>query len=353
MKIVKTHFGIWGDRDIYQFSLSNDNDMEIRVINYGGIVTHINIPDVKGDIIDVSLGFDNLDPYLEDHPFFGAIVGRYGNRIAYGAFKLGEKEYQLPINNGPHCLHGGFDTFAHRYWEVEEISIQDQIGLKLSLLSPHNDQGFPGSLTTEIFYLLDNDNYWTIKYRVTTDMATVVNLTQHTYFNLNGQGSGQVLDHELWIDADQYTPVDDTMIPTGEIYNVVNTPFDFRDKHKIGLNMNGGLDPMIAGARGYDLNYVLNGKPGNLRTIAEAYGEKSGIRMEVLTTEPGAQLYIGNWLDGIRGKKGSNYQPYHGFCIETQHYPDAPNQPHFPSTVLQPDEIYESETRYQFFSEKK
>ncbi|NNF34247.1 MAG: galactose mutarotase [Saprospiraceae bacterium] len=348
MKVSRKLFGNISGQQIYQYILSNDNGMELKVINYGGIVTHLLVPDKEGNIKDVVLGFDHLDGYLGDHPFFGAIIGRYGNRIAHGQFSINDKIYRLPINNGGHCLHGGVETFSHKIWDIEPIEHHEYCGLKLSLTSPDGDQGFPGNLNVEVHYLLDDSNTWRIKYRAITDQATVVNMTQHAYFNLKGHDGGPVLKHSLRLNADHFTPVDETMIPTGEIASVENTPFDFRYPQEVGLMMDGGLDPMIEGARGYDLNYVLNGVDGELRPIAEVVNNVSGIVMEVCTTEPGAQLYIGNWLDGIKGKGGVAYHAYHGLCIETQHFPDAPNHPHFPSTFLLPDEVLESETSYSF-----
>ena len=352
MDITSSRLGSYKGKDIFMFSIFNDKGMEIRVMNYGGIVTHLFVPDSDELKKDVVLGFDSLDQYLEDHPFFGAVIGRFGNRIALGRFTLDGKEYQLPINLGPHCLHGGYETFAHRVWDIRPIKSSDLVGVELSLVSQDGEEGFPGTLHVRIRYQIDNNNCWYIKYRAVTDAPTILNLTQHSYFNLNGHQSGQVLDHYLNIAADHYTPVDETMIPTGELAHVEGSPFDFRVTQKIGLKMDGGLDPMIESSRGYDLNYVLNGNPGELRKVAEATGNLSGIKMEVFTNEPGAQLYIGNWLNGIHGKEGVVYNPYHGLCIETQHFPDAPNQDSFPNTILRPGEVFESETRYQFSSAK-
>jgi aldose 1-epimerase len=353
MKIRRKLFGNISGQKVYQYILTNHSGMELRVINYGGIVTHLLVPDMEGNIKDIVLGFNNLEDYLGDHPFLGAIVGRYGNRIAHGKFSINGNYYQLPINNGGHCLHGGIETFSHKIWDIEPIESEDNCGVKLSLTSPDGDQGFPGNLNVEVQYLIDDSNTWSIKYKATTDQPTVVNMTQHAYFNLKGHDGGPVLDHLLSLNADRYTPVDETMIPTGEIISVKNTPFDFRNPQKVGLKMDGGLDSMIAGARGYDLNYVLNGVEGELRSISEVVNNESGIVMKVSTTEPGAQLYIGNWLDGIKGKGGVNYHAYHGICIETQHFPDAPNQPHFPSTLLLPEDVLESETFYSFSVQKK
>lgn len=324
----------------------------MRVINYGGIVSNLWVADRDGNLRDIVLGFDQLEDYLAEHHFFGAIVGRYGNRIANGQFSINGNHYQLPVNNSSHCLHGGVHTFSHKIWDIEPIEKDDYCGVKLSLTSPDGDQGFPGNLRVEVQYLLEDSNTWTITYKASTDKPTVVNMTQHTYFNLNGHNGGTVLDHLLCLNADNYTPVDETMIPTGEIASVDNTPFDFRTPQTIGLKMDGGLDPMIANARGYDINYVLNGINERLRSVAEVINNESGIVMKVSTTEPGAQLYIGNWLDGIKGKGGSIYDPYHGLCIETQHFPDTPNHPHFPSTLLLPDEFFESKTSYSFSTKK-
>ena len=345
MKVSRHHYGKLNGSDVFQYHLINDTGMELRAINYGGIVTHLLVPDVHGEKLDVVLGLESIEDYLGDHPYFGAIVGRYGNRIANGQFTLDGQQYQLPINLGQHCLHGGIQSFSHKLWETH---ILDGEGIELSLYSEDGDQGFPGNLEMKVRYLLKEENSWVIQYEATVDAPTILNPTQHSYFNLNGHQAGDVLHHELTIHAQDYTPVDETMIPIGRHQSVINTPFDFRTEKKIGKDMDGGLDPMLDQSRGYDINYMIDGQKGELKKTATVWSPVSGIRMDVLTTEPGAQLYTGNWLNGISGKEDSIYDAYHGFCIETQHPADAPNQPGFPGTILRPGEKFYSETIYRF-----
>jgi len=352
MKIEKKDFGKTKDgvsADLY--SLTNANGMEVDITNYGGIITSIIVPDKDGNMGDVALGFDNLDDYMKKSPYFGCIVGRYGNRIAKGKFTLNGKTYTLAVNDGPNHLHGGIVGFDKVIWDAKEVRGGDYVGLKLSYLSKDGEEGYPGNLSVTVTYLLTNDNEIKIQYEATTDQPTVCNLTNHTYFNLADGGASSILDHELMIDADSITAIDETSIPT-QLMPVAGTPFDFRKPKKIGLDINND-DPQIKNGQGYDHNFVLNGKSGTLRLAARAVDPSTGRVLEVLTEEPGIQLYTGNFLDGsITGKEGKVYKYRNGFCLETQHYPDSPNQPDFPSTVLNPGEKYQTTTIYKFSVEK-
>jgi len=352
MKIEKQDFGKTKDgvsADLY--SLTNANGTEVDITNYGGIITSIIVPDKDGNMGDVALGFDNLDDYMKKSPYFGCIVGRYGNRIAKGKFTLNGKTYTLAVNDGPNHLHGGIVGFDKVIWDAKEVRGGDYVGLKLSYLSKDGEEGYPGNLSVTVTYLLTNDNEIKIQYEATTDQPTVCNLTNHTYFNLADGGASSILDHELMIDADSITAIDETSIPT-QLMPVAGTPFDFRKPKKIGLDINND-DPQIKNGQGYDHNFVLNGKSGTLRLAARAVDPSTGRVLEVLTEEPGIQLYTGNFLDGsITGKEGKVYKYRNGFCLETQHYPDSPNQPDFPSTVLNPGEKYQTTTIYKFSVEK-
>ncbi len=353
MKIVKQDFGKTKDGiSVDLYSLTNANGMKVSITTYGGIITSIIVPDKDGHMGDVVLGFDNLDDYMNKSPYFGCIVGRYGNRIAKGKFTLNGKTYTLAVNNGPNHLHGGIVGFDKVVWNAEEVRGGDYVGLKLSYLSKDGEEGYPGNLSVIVTYLLTNDNEIKIQYEATTDQPTLCNLTNHSYFNLADGGASTILDHELMIDADSITPIDETSIPTGEFMPVEGTPFDFRKPKKIGLDINDD-DQQIRNGQGYDHNFVLNGKAGTLRLVARAVDPSTGRVLEVLTEEPGVQLYTGNFLDGsITGKGGIVYGYRHGFCLETQHYPDSPNHPNFPSTVLNPGEKYQTTTIYKFSVEK-
>ncbi len=353
MKIQKQAFGTTpGGQEVLLYTLTNSNNMQVQITNYGGIITSILVPDKNGKLSDVVLGYDNLDSYIKVTPYFGCIVGRYGNRIAKGQFTLNGKTYSLATNNGRNHLHGGIVGFDKVVWTAKEITEKEVLGLELSYLSKDGEEGYPGSLSATVTYTLTNQNEIKIDYLATTDQPTVVNLTNHSYFNLKDAGLTPILDHQLMLDADAITPVDSTLIPTGEFMPVAGTPFDFKNLTPIGERINAD-DQQIKYGLGYDHNFVLNGKMGELRLIGKVYEPASGRVLEVLTTEPGVQFYSGNFLDGsITGKNGAVYHRRHGFCLETQHYPDSPNQPNFPSTVLNPGEKYQATTIYKFSVKK-
>lgn len=339
--IQEEDFGTLEDgSEVSLFTLTNSNDMEVKITNYGGIVTSIRIPDVNGSLDDVVLGFESLDKYLEGTPYFGAIIGRYGNRIAGGKFSIDGTEYELATNDGSNHLHGGEVGFDKVLWDAE---IQDDNSLKLTYLSEDGEEGYPGNLEVSVVYSLTNDSELKIEYEATTDKATPVNLTNHSYFNLSGQPDSTILDHELMLNADQYTPVNDELIPTGELTEVEGTPFDFRNPHEIGARID-----QVEG--GYDHNWVLNrSENDSLFHAATLYHEESGREMKVFTEEPGIQFYSGNFLDGsLEGPDGTPFVQHAALCLETQHFPNSPNEPDFPSTILEPGETYETTTIYQF-----
>lgn len=338
--IEKEHYGTLPDgRDVHQFTLINSNGIIVKIINYGGIITSIEIPDKNGNTANVVLGFESLDKYLGDHPYLGALIGRYGNRIKNAEFSLNGSTYQLEANDGPNHLHGGSQGFDKRLWDAE---VTDENTIKLSYLSEDGEEGYPGNLEVEVTYSLTDENSLRIEYKATTDKATPVNLTNHSYFNLSGDFSTTILDHKLKLCGSQYTPVDNTQIPTGELKPVEGTPFDFTAFQAIGSRI-GQLE------HGYDHNFVLNGKPDSRRTIATVYDPPSQRELQVLSTEPGVQFYTGNFLDGsVQGPDGIPFKRHAAFCLETQHYPNSPNEPDFPSTILKPGEKYESETIYKF-----
>lgn len=327
------------------YTLSNSTGMKMKVMNYGGIITSLLVPARDGKLVDVVLGYDSLEAYVKRNPFFGALVGRYGNRIANGSFTLDGKKYQLVKNNNGNHIHGGTKGFDKVVWTIEEVPARDGVALKLSYLSPDMEEGYPGNLKAEVTYTLTEDNTIRFDYKATTDKKTVVNLTQHTYFNLNG-GQGNILDHEIALNADRFVPVNEALIPTGELMPVEGTPFDFRTPVAIGARINAD-HPQIRYGRGYDHTWVINGE--GMRTAAVVTDPSSGIEMTLRTTEPGVQFYTGNFLDGsITGKKNVVYHQRTGFCLETQHFPDSPNQPGFPSVVLSPGETYTSTTTFSF-----
>jgi aldose 1-epimerase len=345
-KIEKRSFGktsSGGTVDL--FTLRNAGGMEAAITNYGATLVSLKTADRAGKVADVVAGFDSIEGYLGDHPYFGATVGRYGNRIAKGRFTLNGKEYKLATNNGPNHLHGGIKGFSRVIWQAEPVG---QNGVKLLYVSKDGEEGYPGALTTTVEYTLTDANELKISYLATTDKDTVLNLTNHSYFNLAGEGSGDVLSHEMQLNADHFTPVDSTLIPTGEIRAVAGTPFDFRKPHKIGERIDAN-DEQIRFGGGYDHNLVVNGSAGTLRPAARVTEAKSGRIMEVLTTEPGVQFYTGNFLDGsVKGKGGKAYQRRYGFCLETQHFPDSPNKPQFPTTTLRAGQKHQSTTIYKF-----
>ncbi|WGF88130.1 aldose epimerase family protein [Marinivivus vitaminiproducens] len=335
------------------YTLSNTGGMEVEVITYGAAIKAIRVPDREGRIANVALGFDDMAGYAGQTAYIGAVVGRYGNRIAQGRFTLDGQAYRLAQNNGPNALHGGLMGFDKRVWAASETTGPEGPGLTLTYVSLDGEEGYPGNLTAEVTYRLTDDNALTLEYRVTTDRPTVQNLTNHAYFNLKGEGSGDILDHELTLDAERFTPIDATLIPTGEIRSVAGTPLDFTEPRRIGDRIDAD-DEQMRFAGGYDHNVVLDrglasGLTGGLRRAAFVREPSSGRTLEVLTTQPGMQVYSGNFLDGTAvGAGGRAYGRRSGFCLETQHYPDSPNQPSFPSTALRPDAPFTSTTVFRF-----
>jgi aldose 1-epimerase len=344
-------FGTTKDgKPVELYTMTNSHGVEVRAMTYGGIITSIRVPDRAGAMADVVLGFDTLDGYLKDPPYFGAIVGRYGNRIAKGQFTLDGRTYKLATNNGPNHLHGGLKGFDKMVWTARVVESPDGVGMALTRLSPDGEEGYPGNLNATITYTLTDRNEFIVRYQATTDKATPVNLTQHTYFNL--AAGGDILGHELTINADRYTPVDATLIPTGELAPVQGTPFDFRRRTAIGARIKQD-DPQLKNGNGYDHNWVLTRSGAGLQLAARVVEPKTGRTLEVTTTEPGVQFYSGNFLDGtIKGKGGAVYNPRNGLCLETQHFPDSPNHPNFPTTILKPGDTYSSQTVFAFGVQK-
>ncbi|MBT3378235.1 MAG: galactose mutarotase [Lentisphaerae bacterium] len=344
MGITKTGFGTAPDgQSVELYTLTNDNGVVLSVMTYGAIVTTLQVPDRDGALGDVVLGFDSLEDYIRDTPYFGAACGRYANRIAKATFTLDEVTYKLAANDGDNSLHGGLIGLDKVVWQAEETESDDSVAVSFRYTSPDGDEGYPGNLDIEMVYELTNDDGFRITYTAATDQATPINLTNHSYFNLAGAGTGDILSHVLRLTADRYTPVDDTLIPTSELLPVAGTPLDFTTPAAIGARI-----ADVPG--GYDHNFVLPMvDDGELALVAEVSEATSGRVMEVFTTEPGIQLYTGNFLDGSHlGKVGIAYQQHYGFCLETQHFPDSPNQPTFPSTILRPGEVYEQVTEYRF-----
>jgi aldose 1-epimerase len=344
--------GVSDFSSIKLYTLTNRDGYEVKITNYGATVTSILMPDKDGKFGDIALGYDRVDGYMNavDKPYFGSIVGRYGNRIAKGEFTLDGVAYALARNNGPNHLHGGVIGFDKVVWDANPVEGQGFTGVELTYHAKDREEGYPGNLHCKVTYKLTDENELVIEYEATTDKATPVNLTNHTYFNLAGEGNGTILDHVLHINADHYTPVDETLIPTGEIAPVKDTPFDFRDKKAIGRDIEQPHEQLKFGL-GYDHNFVLNkgGETNGLTLAASIYEPKSGRHMQVFTEEPGVQFYSGNFLDGrLIGKGGQPYVYRGGFCLETQHYPDSPNQPNFPSTIIRPGETYQTRTVYRF-----
>jgi aldose 1-epimerase len=329
------------------FTLKNANGMEARICNYGGIVVSIKTPDRNGKMADVVLGYDNLDSYIKRNPFFGALVGRYANRIAKAKFTLDGKTYTLAANHkGINALHGGLKGFDKQVWKASTSVHNGEPSLELTYFSKDGEEGYPGNLNVKAVYTLTRDNALRLDYTATTDKDTIVNFSHHSYFNL--AGDGDVLNHEVIINADKFTPVDNTLIPTGELRPVTGTPFDFLTPHKIGERI-GAADEQIKIAGGYDHNWVINKPAGELAVCARVTEPTTGRIMEVLSTEPGLQFYSGNFLDGsITGKGGRAYHGRAAFCMEPQHFPDSPNQPSFPSTVLKPGQVFHSTIMYRF-----
>lgn len=350
--VARAPFGKTGDgRAVEIYTLTNAHGVEMRVITYGGIISSLKVPDRHGQFGDVVLGFDTLDGYLKDSPYFGALIGRYGNRIAKGQFVLDGKTYKLATNNGPNHLHGGVKGFDKVVWNAVPGENGDGVSVTLTRTSPDGEEGYPGQLHVTVRYTLTDKNELAIEYRATTDKPTPVNLTQHSYFNLAADGT-DILGHELTVHASRYTPVDDTLIPTGELAPVQGTPFDFQESTAIGARLDADSQQLKNG-HGYDHNWVLDRNGPGLRAAARLVDPKSGRTLDVATTEPGLQFYSGNFLDGTNtGKGGRVYGRRTGLCLETQHYPDSPNHPNFPSTILQPGQTYSSRTVFTFSVQK-
>ena len=349
MKVEKKMFGQIEDNvSAILYTLTNNNGVSMSVTNYGGIITELKVPDKNGNISDIVLGYDKVEDYIKETPYFGATVGRYGNRIAKGRFTLNGEEYTLAINNDPNHLHGGIKGFDKVLWETEPFQRETELGLVMKYRSKDGEEGYPGNLDVKITYTLNDNNEVRIDYFATTDKPTICNLTNHTYFNLKDAGASTILDHELQILADKYTPIDPTSIPVGQLAVVEGTPFDFRQPKKIGRDINVENEQLKNGI-GYDHNFVINGKMGDMRLAARVEEHTSGRVMEVFTEEPGVQFYCGNFLDGsLIGKNGSVYNYRNGFCLETQHFPNSPNEPEWPTTTLNPGEIYKTSTIHKF-----
>ena len=347
--VQKSLFGRTADgTEVDLYTLTNKNGVEAKITNFGGIVVSLKVPDRAGTPGDVVLGFDSLSSYLANNPFFGCLVGRYGNRIAKGKFRIDGVTYKLALNNGPNHLHGGLKGFDKVVWNAEPFAAGKGAGLKLTYKSMDGEEGYPGNLDVTVVYTLTDSNALRIDYSAVTDKPTPCNLTNHSYFNLSAGKSADILGTELTVFADRMTPVDRTLIPTGELRPVDGTALDFRKPAKIGARIDADEEQIRFGG-GYDHNFVLNGEAGTLRLAAVASDSASGRVMEVFTTEPGVQFYTGNFLDGsVTGKNGTVYGRRSGFCLETQHFPDSPNRPEFPSTILKPGETYRTTTLYKF-----
>lgn len=346
--ITRTDYGTTADGEAVElYTLRNAAGMEVEVITYGGIITSLTAPDQDGDFENIVLGFDSLSRYEESNPYFGALIGRYGNRIAGGKFTLDGATYNLETNDGPNHLHGGEKGFDKVVWAATELPSDTAPGLRLTYRSPDGEGGYPGTLETTVVYTLREDNALEIQYTATTDQPTIVNLTQHTYFNLSGNLTEDILDHVLMIDAEQFVPVDATLIPTGELQSVEGTPLDFTEPKAIGRDIEQENEQLILG-KGFDHCWVLD-EPGEISPDATLYHPGTGRFMEVFTDEPGIQFYSGNFLDGtLPVPGGGTYGRRSGLCLETQHFPDSPNQPNFPSVILRPGEQYATTTTYQF-----
>ena len=326
-------------KPVVLYQLSNSHGMQVDVISWGATVVALRVPDRDGRFDNVTLGFEKTESYFEPGPYFGATCGRYSNRIAKGAFSIGDQDFQLATNNDPNHLHGGDQGFNRRAWSGKTINLESAVGVVLQLVSLDGEENYPGTLTVDVTYVLTENSELKIDYKATTDKTTVLNLTNHCYWNLAGAGQGNILEHQLTLDCDNYLPVDETLIPTGETATVANTPMDFTSAQPIGSRI-----AEVSG--GYDHCYVINGADGTLKSVAEIFDPASGRVMEVLTTEPGIQFYTGNFLDGKPAN--GDYQKHGGFCLECQHFPDSPNQPDFPSTLLEPGLTYTQTTVHRF-----
>jgi len=349
LSVSSSRFGKTGDgTQVDRYVLTNNNGMKVAIITYGGIVTSIEVPGRNGTIEDVVLGCDSVSHYEKQTAHIGGIVGRYANRIANGTFALAEKKYSLPINDPPNHLHGGLRCFDRVVWTAKQIRAGSSVGVRLFYLSKDGEEGYPGNLSVTVTYTLSDKNELGIEYSARTDKATVVNLTNHSYFNLAGDGSGPVLKEELFINANRFTPINAVCIPTGELRNVKNTPFDFTKPVGIGLRIDGNDSQLVLG-KGYDHNFVLNKKGNELGLAARLFDPASGRQLEVFTTEPGMQLYTANWLDStVIGKGNKRYGKHDAVCLETEHFPDSPNKPNFPSTALNPNQTYSTKTILRF-----
>jgi aldose 1-epimerase len=344
--ITEKSFGTDDGVPITLYTLHNRNGVSVSICNYGGLVTSLKVPDKNGKFGDVVLGYNSLAGYLTSTPYFGALIGRYGNRIAKGKFTLDGQEYTLATNNGPNALHGGLKGFDKVIWQAHAVESESGPSLELTYFSKDGEEGYPGNLAVKAVYTLTDDNALKLEYTATTDKDTVVNLTHHSYFNLAGKGT--VLGHVVMINADKFTPVDSTLIPTGELKPVEGTPFDFRTPTAIGARI-GQNDEQLKFGNGYDHNWVINDDTGAVRLMARVYEPTTGRVLEVLSSEPGLQFYTGNFLDGtLKGKHGWVYQFRDAFCMEPQHFPDSPNHPEFPSVVLKPGAVYHNTIIYRF-----
>ena len=354
LKIDKIQFGETMDgTDVDQFILSNNNGMEIRIITYGGVITSWTAPDKNGNYKDIVLGYNTLAEYEAETPYFGALIGRYGNRIAKGKFSLNDQEYTLAVNNGVNHLHGGLKGFDKVIWDAKTIVSDSTVSLELSYLSKDMEEGYPGNLETKVTYTLNNKDELSVNYEATTDKPTIVNLTQHSYFNLTADFNQDILGHELVINADSFLPIDNTLIPTGEFRDVTGTPFDFKTSKAIGIHID-NENIQLKNGLGYDHCWVLNDQNTGVRFVASAYEPVSERLLEVFSDEPGIQFYSGNFLDGtLPSKNNGVYQHRTGFCLETQHYPDSPNQKNFPSVRINPGEKYNSKTVFRLSAASK
>lgn len=345
MEVKKKSFGRLPDgQEVEIYTLTNANALKARLMTYGATLVSLEVPDRNGNLADITLGHDSLEGYLRASPYFGCVVGRYGNRIAKGRFTLNGVKYELATNDGQNHLHGGIKGFDKVVWKAEPVQEEGGVGIKFEYLSKDGEEGYPGNLSCTVIYKLTNNNELKIIYEAATDKATPVNLTHHSYFNLAGQGEGDILGHELMLNANYYTPVDEGLIPTGEIRSTKGTPWDFTKPKAIGAEI-----AKVKG--GYDHNFVLNSEEGELTLAARLLHPGSGRTMEIYTKEPGIQFYSGNFLDGsITGKSGKVYRKHYGLCLETQHFPDSPNKPNFPSAILNPNETYKSLTVHKFYA---
>ena len=343
--VTQAPFGITPDgKTVTGYTLTNAQGLRAEIIEYGAILVSLDVPDRDGALADIALGFDDLESYVNRNPLFGAVVGRYANRIANASFRLDGVEHRITANAGKNHIHGGGNKrFDKVVWKGVPYRTDTEVGVRLTHFSPDGEEGFPGNLNCTVTYSLTNENELKITYAATTDKPTVVNLTNHSYFNLAGEGNGDVLGHEIQINAPWYTPAGEGLIPTGEIHRVAGTPLDFTRPHTIGARI-----AELTETQGYDHNYVLDSAYGSSVLAARVYEPTTGRVMEAYTTEPGMQLYTANGMRNVKGKNGKVYNRYYGFCLETQHFPDSPNKPHFPSTVLRPDRQYESTTIFKF-----